>query len=155
MLKIGPIPASFCLFSSFFVTISIIKIEKSIDGVLGIWTWGRKMVGADKTMELWRPPKLCWHLKQNILDVRTHKVLLHHYIVMMTPQWIDQSEDTFLTYYFWTTGIKFGSGRITNCAKLMSKICNSNTTMNWSIRGYVSHLLLLDDWHQVWNWTHY
>ena len=34
----------------------IIQIEKSVDGVLGIQTQGRRMVGADKTMELWRPP---------------------------------------------------------------------------------------------------
>ena len=36
------------------ITISIIQIEKSIDGVLGIRTWGRSMVGADYTTELWR-----------------------------------------------------------------------------------------------------
>ena len=48
--KIGPIPAPFCLFSLFW----IIQIEKSIDGVLGIWTRGRRMVGADETTELWR-----------------------------------------------------------------------------------------------------
>ena len=27
-----------------------------VDGVLGIQTRGRRMVGADKTAELWRPP---------------------------------------------------------------------------------------------------
>ena len=47
----------FVYFCSFLVTISI-QIEKSIDGVLGIRTWGRRMVGADVTMELWRPPTL-------------------------------------------------------------------------------------------------
>ena len=41
-------------FCSFLITISI-QIEKSIDGVLGIRTRGRRMVGADKTTELWRP----------------------------------------------------------------------------------------------------
>ena len=49
----GPIPASFCLFLNFLITISI-QIEKSIDGVLGIRTLGRRMVGADETTELWR-----------------------------------------------------------------------------------------------------
>ena len=44
----------FVYFRSFLVTISI---WKSIDGVLGIQTRGRRMVGADETMELWRPPK--------------------------------------------------------------------------------------------------
>ena len=52
--KNGPIPASFVYFRSFLVTISI-QIEKSIDGVLGIQTRGRWMVGADETTELWRP----------------------------------------------------------------------------------------------------
>ena len=38
------------------MTISIIQIERNIDGVFGIRTQGRRMVGADKTIELWRPP---------------------------------------------------------------------------------------------------
>ena len=45
----------FVYFHSFPVTIST-QIEKSIDGVLGIRTRGRRMVGADETTELWRPP---------------------------------------------------------------------------------------------------
>ena len=46
----------FVYFRDFLNTISIIQIEKSVDGVLGIQTWGRRMVGADETTELWRPP---------------------------------------------------------------------------------------------------
>ena len=42
----------------FLITISIIQIEKSIDAVLGIRTWGLGMVGADETTELWRPPTI-------------------------------------------------------------------------------------------------
>ena len=42
----------FVYFHSYLVKISI-QIEKSEDGVLGIQTRGRKMVGADKTTELW------------------------------------------------------------------------------------------------------
>ena len=38
-----------------FLTISI-QIEKSVDGMLGIRTRGCRMVGADETTELWRPP---------------------------------------------------------------------------------------------------
>ena len=45
----------FRLFSSFHIT-NQLQIEKSVDGVLAIWTWGCRMVGADKTIELWRPP---------------------------------------------------------------------------------------------------
>ena len=48
----------FVYFHSFLITISI-QIEKSIDGVLGIRTRGCRMVGADETTELWRPP-LFW-----------------------------------------------------------------------------------------------
>ena len=54
----------FVYFHSFLITISIIQIEKSIDGVLGIETWGCRMVGADETTELWRPPngRDCYNL---------------------------------------------------------------------------------------------
>ena len=45
----------FVYFCFFLVTISI-QIEKSVDGVLGIRTRGRRMVIADETTELWRPP---------------------------------------------------------------------------------------------------
>ena len=39
----------FVYFRSFLVTFSIIQIEKSIDDVLGIQAWGRRMVVTDKT----------------------------------------------------------------------------------------------------------
>ena len=45
----------FVYFCSFLFKISI-QIEKTVDGVLGIRTWGRRMVGAVETKELWRPP---------------------------------------------------------------------------------------------------
>ena len=46
----------FVYFRPFLITILIMQIEKSIDGLLGIWTWGRRMVGADETTELWQLP---------------------------------------------------------------------------------------------------
>ena len=55
--KLGQSRPLFVYFRHFLDTFSIIQIEKSIDGVLGIQTWGRRMVGADNTTELWRPPK--------------------------------------------------------------------------------------------------
>ena len=55
LLKMGQSRPLFVYFRSFLITISI-QIEKSIDGVLGIRTWGCRMVGADKTTELWRHP---------------------------------------------------------------------------------------------------
>ena len=39
-------------FRPFLVTVSIIQIEKSLDGVLGIQTWGCRIVGADKFLFL-------------------------------------------------------------------------------------------------------
>ena len=50
----GQIRPLFRLFSSFSHTNinSTIQIEKSIDGELGIQTWGRRMVGANETTEL-------------------------------------------------------------------------------------------------------
>ena len=47
----------YAYFHSFLVTISI-QIEKSVDGVLGIRTRGRRMVCADETTDLWWPPLL-------------------------------------------------------------------------------------------------
>ena len=47
----------FVYFRSFLIIISI-QIEKSIDDVLGIQTRGRRMVGVDKTTELWRPHEI-------------------------------------------------------------------------------------------------
>ena len=57
-LNMGQSRPLFVYFHSFLIpiTISIIQIEKSIDGVLGIRTWGRMMVGEDETTELWRHP---------------------------------------------------------------------------------------------------
>ena len=45
----GQLLPLFVYFCYFLDTISIIPIENSIDGVLGIQTRGRRMVGADKT----------------------------------------------------------------------------------------------------------
>ena len=46
----------FVYFHPFDITIQL-QIEKRVDGVHGIRTRGRRMVGADETMELWRPPE--------------------------------------------------------------------------------------------------
>ena len=57
LLKNGPNPASFCLFSFFshdkFST-NLTVNDKSVDGVLGTRTQCGRMVGADKSTELWR-----------------------------------------------------------------------------------------------------
>ena len=43
----------FVYFRPLLSTISTIQIEKSVDGVHGIQAHSRRMVGTDKTMELW------------------------------------------------------------------------------------------------------
>ena len=48
----------FVYFHPFLITISILQIEKSVDGVLEIGARGRRMVGTDKTKELWRTPQI-------------------------------------------------------------------------------------------------
>ena len=58
----------FVYFRYFHITISI-QIEKRIDGVLGIRTWCRRMVGADKTTELWRPPRIYYIFKTTKMSI--------------------------------------------------------------------------------------
>ena len=58
-------PPLFVYFSYFLITISIIQIEKSIDGVLGIQTRGCRMVGTDEITEQWRPPNVLSSLTQS------------------------------------------------------------------------------------------
>ena len=53
------------LFLFIFVLFSLqfqYKLKKIIDGVLGIRTRGHRMVGPDKTMELWRPSHCFYYL---------------------------------------------------------------------------------------------
>ena len=73
-------------FRSFLVTISI-QIEKSIDGVLGIRTRGRRMVGTDKTTELWRPPFVNQYLQINftplILKILTQEQIYYYVILKL------------------------------------------------------------------------
>ena len=54
----GPIPASFCLFSSSLHDTNQIYMDKSIDGMLGTRTRGGRMEGIDESTELWRHPTL-------------------------------------------------------------------------------------------------
>ena len=53
--KIWANPVLFPFLISKSITISI-QINKNVDGVHGIRTQGCRMVGADETTELWRPP---------------------------------------------------------------------------------------------------
>ena len=55
-IKIGRSRPLFVHFGPFLITISIIQIEKSFDGVLGIRTHGHRMEDTDETIKVWRPP---------------------------------------------------------------------------------------------------
>ena len=79
--KMGQSRPLFVYFRYFLITISI--IEKSIDGVLGIQTLGRRMVGADETTELWRPPhqmSLSKHHSMKMSDEKCACTILGTYI---------------------------------------------------------------------------
>ena len=47
----------FVYFNPFHITIKIL-IWKSVDVMLGIRTWGQRVVGADGSTDLWRPPMM-------------------------------------------------------------------------------------------------
>ena len=47
---------------------------KSVDGVLGTWTWGSKMEGADESNELWRNMHLYYETLTDMFreNIRNH-----------------------------------------------------------------------------------
>ena len=67
IIKIWANPGLFFVyFRPFINPPSIIINRKSVDGVLGFQTWSHRIVGADQTTEIWRPP-----------------YLLHNYVVLL------------------------------------------------------------------------
>ena len=106
-------------FRSFLVTISI-QIEKSKDGVLGIRTRGRRMVGADKTTELWRPPFVKYfywsskevYIRNDNTNLHTHKSILDtsSYLaikfceVLMSFKKMGQTRHLFIIFVPYTMG---------------------------------------------------
>ena len=91
----------FVYFRYFLDTISIIQI----DGVLGIRTRGRRMVGADETTELWRPPilvisfkgKLCCQTRGSTQGGSAEKGLWS----VWQNAYAFQSHSLFLKKFFW------------------------------------------------------
>ena len=75
VLKMSQSRPLFVYFRYFLITISI--IEKSIDGVLGIRTLGRRMVGTDETTELWRPPQMVSWLGEAYFHLDWQVVLIN------------------------------------------------------------------------------
>ena len=87
-LNMGQSRPLFVYFRSFPIpiTISIIQIEKSVDGVLRIRTRGRRMVGKDETTELWRHP-LHSFFKTKILVVGIEIVVSKHIEILCCTTW--------------------------------------------------------------------
>ena len=79
-LKNGPILAFLVYFRPFSITILIIQIEKSVDGVLGIQTLGGRMVDTDKIPQSYggrpKPTKFMEHLHLLTCNVGDLFVLL-------------------------------------------------------------------------------
>ena len=76
----------FVYFLPFLIIISIIQIEKSLDGGFGIQTRGRKMVGADETTELG-----CWIHTNSYSD--TCEVSI---IISITNLWFNVSSQVWI-----------------------------------------------------------
>ena len=81
--KMGQSRPLFVYFRPFLITISIIQIEKSLGGVLGIQTCVRRMAGADKTTELWRLPK---NTTLPFLQIPQVWITLRH--IFRGPKWL-------------------------------------------------------------------
>ena len=134
-LKSGTIPASFVYFHSFLIAISIIQIEESVDGALGNWTRGHRMVGTDETTELGMVahklflPKLSntkflfqtqnWRGHKHSLDNRQNFLLL---ILILK---IDQFPGSFCSLYLFSlrsTVIKFWEWLDSNRGPVVSEL---------------------------------
>ena len=82
----GPSRPLFDYFRPFLINFSIIQIEKSIDGVLGIGTHGCRMVGADNTTELWQLPGKKPFLKKPFLHVNPTRSCMVKLMLKDLPQ---------------------------------------------------------------------
>ena len=71
----GPIPASFLFIFVLFHYNFNVTNRKSIDGLLGILTRGCRMVGSDKSAELWRHPLV--EISQG-RDILPYSELMHN-----------------------------------------------------------------------------
>ena len=85
----------FVYFRPFHIT-NQSQIEKSIDGLLGIRTRGRRMEGTDKTTELWRPPIL-YEICEDKIKSYIHKLPFH-----LTKKSFAWKRDSFLPVVFST-----------------------------------------------------
>ena len=112
----------FVYFHSFLIKISI-QIEKSVDGVLWIWTRGGRMVGADETMELWQPPSLI-HIFPTLFFICLNPPHSHpngfywgHQCSWLPSVWPDWA-------IYWTLGIFLKPLEIINLSKIHTFLAN-------------------------------
>ena len=97
-------------FCPFHNTISIIQIEKSINGVHGIRTHGRRMVGGPESTELWQPPK-SWQFDSLWLMLMLSKFLSDRYfsstkaldkvVIDCYQQWSEWPKRRWIFYDCW------------------------------------------------------
>ena len=70
----------FVYFRHFLIKISIIQIQKAKMVCLGFEpAAARWMVGADKTTELWRPPKMKTYSHSIVYDDYFRRIIKHHF----------------------------------------------------------------------------
>ena len=85
------------LFLFIFILFSLqfqYKLKKSNDGVLGIRTRGRRMVGADKTMELWRPPRFINNCLLITFEYLLYEPIpIYYYMLRVCLIWSNEKRD--------------------------------------------------------------
>ena len=78
-------PGLFLFIFVFLTWYKSIQIDKSIDGVLGTWTWGGRMEGADESTEPWRKGLILlynWYFhtrtwkRKNVESSNLHKLII-------------------------------------------------------------------------------
>ena len=89
------------LFLFIFVPFSLqfqYKLKKSIVGMLGIRTWGHRMVGADNTMELWRPLILMLATLM-LATLMLATLMLAIYLILMVVVRYDHTPINYFTFF--------------------------------------------------------
>ena len=133
----------FVYFCSFLIIISIIQSEKSLNGVLSIWTRSRRMVGADKTMELGRLPQtkiVCWYFWQIFIIFSEYLTLWSAFSAQTNGCLILLSFISFVVQTF---------SAVTSPVERTNKHKNENENEQQKPRKGLRlsfHLILLDDW---------
>ena len=149
----------FVYFHSFLIIIPI-QIEKSIDGVLGIQTRGLRMVGADETTELWRPPitsllgmhenpflfksLLTWILQQIILSRIDHNAAYGSTLVAVGLTYLPNYERTMTlpivtSQNLWSMGRNLKTGLFWAGSRCLMNCCYCTRTSDRFEQNRLGH----------------